>query len=147
MSWVARTIAVTALGLGGVSLTGGTIAGLLPVDLPANSLSGAELATKVPAFPDATFRQVTTGDYFEGLGESLALTRRSWFFETSTPLNAVADFYRENLPAGSEVGVGGDGTVVFEWAPTGAAEGESVLVIVRPGELQVSETVRANSGA
>lgn len=136
-----------ALGLGGLILTGGRIAGLVPVGLAANQLRGAELATKVPTFPNATFRNVTTGDYFEGLGESLALTRRSWFFDTSTPVSAVADFYRENLPAGSELGVGGDGAVLFEWAPPGAAEGESVLIIVRPGELQISETVRAKASA
>jgi hypothetical protein len=118
-------------------------AGVVPA---GNPLEGARFASTIPVFPGADFEDVGGGNYYDEIGGPVTFTSKSWTFKISAPVSEVANFYRTNLPAGAtrtpddEVG---EGEAMFTWIPPGAKEGEDVTIYIEPGELRISESVKA----
>ena len=116
----------------------------LAVGCSANKvkLEGAVYAAQSPVYPAANYED-TMGGASHG-DEGAASESMSWFFKTQDPVEEVEAFYRAKLPSAqrgekeTEDGV----TVTCTFVPTGAEDGEEVVVSIRPGELQLTEVVK-----
>jgi hypothetical protein len=145
MSWLQRSALAVGLGLAGLVIVGrvreasGSGGGRGPADSP---MKGAQYAVAIPVYPGARLTDILGGNYYAELGGEVTFSSQSWFFEVADPVREIVAFYRERMPAGYRPEEAEAGSVAFQWTPPGAAEGESVTVIVRAGQLQIGETVR-----
>jgi hypothetical protein len=134
-------IAVAALALWFVLRQFGVVPG-------GNPLEGARFASTIPVFPGADFEDTGGGNYYDEIGGPITFTSKSWRFKITAPVSEVVTFYRTNLPAGAtpwaEEDVG-EGEAGFTWVPPGAREGEDVQIYIEPGELRITESVKAGS--
>lgn len=104
----------------------------------STSLPGAVYANQVPVYPSAVYDGAMGGDYMDEVGGAVTLKSQSWFFKTDDAVEKLATFYAEHLP-GATKNVDDEGEVTFTLVPTGAGEGESVVVRINPGKLQITE--------
>ena len=58
----------------------------------------------------------------------------------------MSAYYRAHLPSGAQE-TNETGEIRFRFVPKGAEEGEDVTVTVKPGEIQINETVKAGKKA
>jgi hypothetical protein len=86
------------------------------------------------------------GEYRDAVDGPAVYTSQSWFFDITDSVDTVAEFYRKNLPQGWKPKETDEGEVGFEWTPAGAGREESVYVVVRSGQLQIGEKVKAKGG-
>jgi hypothetical protein len=110
-----------------------------------NPLKGAVYASEIPIYPGARFTDIMGGNYYEESGGPVTFTSQSWFFDLTDPVEKVIQFYQAKLPPGHHEVEGEEGSVTFEWTPPGAVDGEDVTVVIRPGQLQIGETVKTKA--
>ena len=114
---------------------------------PAKSpIKGAVYASVIPIYPGAKFTDIMGGNYYEELGGPVTFTSQSWFFDVTDPVEKVVAFYRARLPEGYRDVEAEEGSIAFEWTPPGAVDGEDVTIVIRAGQLQIGETVKARAG-
>ena len=148
MSWTKRGILAVIVVLGALIVMDRTRGSGKPGDSRGDSpIKGATYASAIPIYPGAKLRDIMGGEYRDDVGGPAVYTSQSWFFDITDPVAAVADFYRKNLPQGWRPKEADEGEVGFEWIPAGAADEESVYVVVRSGQLQIGEKVKAKGGA
>jgi len=144
MSWTQRGALVLLAGLAGLVVMdrvgGSRQAGLSGRESP---IKGAVFAAAIPVYPGAKLTDSMGGDYYDTLGGPVTFTSQSWFFDLADPVEDVIAFYRRHLPEGYRPSEAEAGSTAFEWVPPGAAQGESVMVTIRAGQLQIGETVKA----
>lgn len=143
MAWVQRGLIAGIVGLGALivmSRGGDGKGGIAPEDSPVRD---AVHAKAIPVWKGAKLRDRMGGNYYSDVGGPVTFTSSSWFFELSDPVTEVLDYYRKNMPAGSTPAEAETGEHAFEWIPPGAKQGEDVRVVIREGELQITETVKA----
>jgi len=104
----------------------------------STSLPGAVYANQVPVYPSAVYDGAMGGDYMDEVGGVVTLKSQSWFFKTDDAVEKITAFYAEQLP-GATKSVDEEGEVTFTLIPTGAGEGEDVVVRINPGRLQITE--------
>jgi hypothetical protein len=102
-------------------------------------LAGAVYGDQIPVYPEATFREMGGGSYSDDVGGPVTAESRSWFFTITDGQKAIA-FYQEKLPTAARDD-DEDGTT-FRFMPRGAESGEDVAVVIRKGELQITEMVK-----
>lgn len=105
----------------------------------APSLDGAVYTEQIPVFPGAKLQDVAGGNYYDELGGPVTFESKSWFFKVSDKAKVIA-FYQEKLPSANREE--DDEGVTFTFAPAGAEEGEDVSIVIKEGELQISEVVK-----
>jgi hypothetical protein len=110
-------------------------------------IKGATYASAIPVYPGAKLADIMGGEYRDAVDGPAVYTSQSWFFDIADSVATVAEFYRKNLPQGWRPKEADEGEVGFEWIPAGAGEEESVYVVVRSGQLQIGEKVKARGGA
>src|SRR5688500_20402846 len=110
-------------------------------------IKGATYASAIPIYPGAKLRDIMGGEYRDAVDGPAVYTSQSWFFEITYSVATVAEFYRKNLPQGWRPKEADYGEVGFELIPASAVDGESVYVVVRSGQLQIGEKLRAKGGA
>lgn len=110
-------------------------------------IKGATYASAIPVYPGAKLADIMGGEYRDAVDGPAVYTSQSWFFDITGSVTTVAEFYRKNLSQGWRPKEADEGEVGFEWIPTGAADEESVYVVVRTGQLQIGEKVKAKGGA
>ena len=147
MSWTQRGILAVVVVLGALIVMDRTRgSGKLGEPDGDSPIKGATYATAIPVFPGAKLADIMGGEYRDAVDGPAVYTSQSWVFDITDPVATVAEFYRKNLPQGWRPKEADEGEVGFEWIPAGAAEEESVYVIVRSGQLQIGEKVKAKGG-
>lgn len=143
MPWKQRGLVVLVLALIGLVIAGRVkevvMDGLGPAKSP---IEGAVYAAAIPIYPGAKFTDIMGGNYYEESGGPVTFSSQSWFFDVIDPVEKVIAFYRARLPEGYRDVEAEEGSVAFEWTPPGAVDGEDVTVVIRPGQLQIGETVK-----
>jgi len=140
-----RGAMVVGLGLLGLVVVGRVREASGSGSARSGPLKEAVYAVAIPVYPGARLTDIMGGSYYEETGGAATFQSQSWFFEVSDPLREVVAYYRERMPPGYRPAEAEAGSVAFQWTPPGAAEGESVTVIVRAGRLQIGETTRAGA--
>lgn len=146
MPWKQRGLVVLVLALVGLVIAGRVKEvvqdGLGPATSP---LEGAVYASAIPIYPGAKFTDTMGGNYYEEFGGAVTFTSQSWFFDLTDPVEKVVAFYRAGLPEGYRDVEAEEGSIAFEWTPPGGVDGEDVTVVIRAGQLQIGETVKAKA--
>ena len=126
----------------GIALAGlAALAGLiLGCGAQEASLPGAVYAAQVPVYPAATYESSMGGSSSYSIGGPATSESTSWFFKTSDSMAKVVEFYQARL-SGARRETTDRGEVSFHLDPAGASDGEYVEVIVRPGTIQIHESV------
>ena len=148
MSWTQRGMLVLVVAMVAL-IAKGRLSGS---DEPGKSggssqLKGAVYAGSVPVYPGAKLTDVMGGNYYNEIGGAVTFTSTSWFFEVADPTADVVSFYRERMPQGYRTVPASDDETAFEWVPPDAAKGEDVTVTISAGQLQITESVKANGGS
>jgi hypothetical protein len=148
MSWTQRGILAVVVVLGGLIVMDRTRGSSKPGEPDGDSpIRGATYASAIPVYPGARLADIMGGEYRDAVDGPAVYTSQSWFFDITDSVATVAEFYRKNLPQGWRPKEVDEGEVGFEVIPAGAVEGESVYVVVRSGQLQIGEKVKAKDGA
>lgn len=135
-----RTVHRAAIVIGvtyviGAGLLAGGCGGVTTASHP---LSGAVYANRVPIYPSAIYKDSMGGT---GYGDAGAVSESlSWFFEVPDSVEKMSAFYAGRLP-GAERDQEGE-EVTYTIAPEGAEPGENIVVTIRAGELQITESVK-----
>jgi hypothetical protein len=106
----------------------------------AAALSGAVYSSQIPVYPAADFEDTFGGTGSDSIGGPPTSESMSWFFNVTDPKEKVVAFYAEKLPQAERSEL--DDCVTFQFAPKGAEEYEWVWVRIKPGKLQLTESVR-----
>jgi hypothetical protein len=138
---VLRRDAIALLEVVALALSFGILMGCQKKEEQKVSLRGAVYAKTLPIYPSAVYEDAMGGTYSETIGGPATFESLSWFFKVSDPAEKVVEFYRTRLSGASE-GKWEDGDPKFTVVPTGAEEGEEVVVTIRPGTLQITEVVK-----
>ena len=148
MSWTQRGILAGVVVLGVLIVMDRSKSSGKPGKPDGDSpIKGATYASAIPIYPGAKLRDIMGGEYRDAVDGPAVYNSQSWFFEITDSVATVAEFYRRNLPEGWRPKEADEGEVGFEVIPVGAMDGESVYVVVRSGQLQIGEKVRAKGGA
>lgn len=148
MSWTQRGILAVVVVLGALIVMDRTRGSGKPGEPRGDSpIKGATYASAIPVYPGAKLADIMGGEYRDAVDGPAVYTSQSWFFDITDPVATVAEFYRTNLPQGWRPKEADEGEVGFEWIPTGAADEESVYVVISSGRLQIGEKVKAKGGA
>ena len=148
MSWTQRGILAVVVILGALIVMDRTRGSSKPGDARGDSpIKGATYASAIPVYPGAKLADIMGGEYRDAVDGPAVYTSQSWFFDITDSVATVAEFYRKNLPQGWRPREADEGEVGFEWIPAGAADEELVYVVVRSGQLQIGEKVKAKGGA
>jgi hypothetical protein len=107
----------------------------------STSLPGAVYANQVKVYPSAVYDGAMGGDHMDEVGGAVTLKSQSWFFTTGDAVEKITAFYAEHLP-GATKNVDEDGEITFTLIPTGAEQGEDIVVRINPGKLQITESYR-----
>lgn len=94
---------------------------------------------QVPGFAHASLESSMGGTSYGDDGSEVAKSQ-SWFFHTDAAAEDVVAFYDQALRHAARTNEGGE--TRYEWLPVGGDAGESLAVIVRDGEIQITESVR-----
>jgi len=111
-------------------------------DAEAAKLPESVFASQIPIYPSARYESCMGGSYHGEIGGAVTARSRSWFFDTTDPVEKIIAFYSEKLPQ-AERSTDEDETH-FELIPKDARPGEKVRVIIQPGRLQITETQSAD---
>ena len=147
MAWTQKLMVAGLLGLAAL-VVGGRLKGSQQQTgesagpSASSPIKGAAFAGTIPVYPGAKLTDIMGGDHMNEVGGPVLFTSQSWFFKVADSRVTVVEFYRKNLPPGTQPAEAEPGATAFKWIPAGAAEGESVTVTVRDGELQIGETVK-----
>lgn len=148
MSWTQRGILAVVVVLGALIVMDRTRGSGKPGEPDGESpIKGATYASAIPVYPGAKLKDIMGGEYRDAVDGPAVYTSQSWFFDITDSVATVAEFYRKNLPQGWRPKEADEGEVGFEWIPAGAGDEESVYVVVRSGQLQIGEKVKAKGGA
>lgn len=148
MSWTQRGILAVVVVLGALIVMDRTRGSGKPGEPRGDSpIKGATYASAIPVYPGAKLADIMGGEYRDAVDGPAVYTSQSWFFDITDSVATVAEFYRKNLPQGWRPKEADAGEVGFEWIPAGAAEEESVYVVISSGRLQIGEKVKARGGA
>ncbi|HSE53859.1 MAG TPA: hypothetical protein VLB00_16845 [Gemmatimonadales bacterium] len=148
MSWTQRGILAVVVVLGVLIVMDRTRGTGKPGAPDGESpIKGATYASAIPVYPGAKLADIMGGEYRDAIDGPAVYTSQSWFFDITDSVATVAEFYRKNLPQGWRPKEADAGEVGFELTPAGAVDEESVYVIVRTGQLQIGEKVKAKGGA
>jgi len=105
------------------------------------SLPGAVYANQVGVYASATYDGTMGGSSLEQIGGPVISESQSWFFKTHDPAEKLVAFYEQRLPRAEKRTVE-NGEVTFTLVPAGAEEGEQVVVTIRSGEFQITESLK-----
>ena len=104
-------------------------------------ITGAVYAGQISVYPKATFVTTSRGSYTDSAGRPPRLESESWFFKFQDSMPRVVDYYQHHLSSAHRDD-DDDGNVTFTFVPKEAESGEHVSVTIRPGALQISETLK-----
>jgi hypothetical protein len=107
-------------------------------------LAGAAYGDQIPVYPDATLRDTGGGTYADALGGPVTFESKSWFFTIGDGAKVIA-FYQQKLPGATRED--DEDGVSFRFTPRGGQPGEDISVVIRKGELQISEVVKPGKRA
>jgi hypothetical protein len=104
-------------------------------------LRPARYAHLVPIPESLKLRERLVGPSHD-LGGTPQMDAVAWIFRHDRPVNELIDHFRRTLPSAevTEIDLQGPATE-FRVIPAGAKPHEEVVVTIRPGELQVRETI------